>query len=143
MRANVIVGLSSLVAVALCLLSAVGSPPSELVQTATIWRGLEPLMFPALSLGVLLAALGVVLAPFKARAAAVSCIGASIASVAGSTIAWGNDAQAQQAGLHALVWPIVPFAIPVIGGVVTFWQAGASGIAVSTATPARDVDQYR
>jgi hypothetical protein len=141
MRPNVIVGMSSLVAVALCLLSAVGSPPSEFVETATIWRRLEPLMFPVLSLGILLAVVGVVLAPFKARAAAVSCISASIASVAGSTIAWGNDAQAQQAGLHALVWPIVPFAIPVLGGLVAFRQARAVGVVPSTATPARDVDQ--
>jgi hypothetical protein len=98
---------------------AVGALPSEFVQEPSLWLRLESIMFPALFAGVVLALLGLVLAPFTTRSSAISCVAAAGASMVGVTLAWGIDAEA---GLRGLVFPIALLTVPLLGAVEAFRQ---------------------
>ena len=128
MTAHSKVGLSSLLGLVLCSLAAVGAPPSEFVQEPGVWLRLEPLMFPALFLGVVLALLALVLSLVVVRPAAVTCVGAVAASMVGVTVAWGIDAEASA---RSLVLPLGFLALPALGAVEALRQLrrapGASG----------------
>jgi hypothetical protein len=103
---------ASLGALALCLMAAIGAPPSEFVQEPTIWTRLEPAMLPMLFAGPCLAVLALVLTFFAPGAAAITCIAAATASMLGVLFGWGVDAEV---GLKALLLPIALLTMPVLG----------------------------
>jgi hypothetical protein len=107
-------GLSSLLALILCAMTALGAPPSEFVQEPSIWLRLEPLISLALFSGAMLALLALMFSPFWARAAAVACAGAAAASMVGVLLAWSIDAEANP---RRLLLPIGLLALPAIGAV--------------------------
>jgi hypothetical protein len=105
-------GLSSLLAFVVCSMAAIGAPPSVLVQEPSFWRRLEPIMVPALLAGAVLAPLAMILALVAARAAAITCIGATAASSCAVLVANGIDAEA---GLRGVVIAMVLLAVPALG----------------------------
>ena len=119
MNAGTKAGLSSVLAVVLCSMSAIGSPPSEFVQEENLWTSLEPLMWPCLFAGAALAFLALILVPFMTRGAAYACMAAASVSTLGVTFAWGVDAEA---GLRGLVVPMALLAVPVLGAAESIRQ---------------------
>jgi hypothetical protein len=135
MGAHIKAGLSNLVAVLLCALSVLFAPPSQFVQEPTIWHRLEPLMLPTLFLGVVLALLGLFLVLFSARAAAMCCIGASIASMVGQTIGWGDNGASGAPGVSFLVIPLAVLTITVIGAIAALRQVRKEAVPTSAKEP--------
>ena len=113
-------GVSSILAFALSCMAAVGAPPSEFVQEPSVWLRLEPAMFPALLLGVLLALAALLLAPFVPRMSAMACIGAAMSSMLGVLVGWGIDAEAAPRGL---LLPIALLAVPLLGAAESLREA--------------------
>jgi hypothetical protein len=113
LTANVKAGVSSTIAFVLSCFAGVGAPPSEFAREPSIWLKLEPVMFPALLLGVLLALAAMLTAPFTARISGIACVAAMMASMLGVAVGWGTDAQATPRGL---LLPMAFLAIPLLGG---------------------------
>jgi hypothetical protein len=114
MSANTRAGVSSMLALVLCSIAAIGAPPSEFVRKPSMWWTLEPLMWPALFGGTGLGLLALVLAPFTTRMAALACIAACAASMFGATIGWGLNANAR---LRGLLLPLAFLAVPALGAI--------------------------
>ena len=114
------VGVSSILVFGLSCLAAVGAPPSEFVQEPSVWLRLEPAMFPALLLGVLLALAALVLAPFVPRMSAIACMGSAASSMFGVFVGWGIDAEG---GLRGLLLPITFLAVPLLGAAESLRKA--------------------
>ena len=108
------VGISSLLALAICSFVAIGAPPSHFVQQQHVWTRLEPLMWLSLFSGPAFSLIACVLAIFSVRASAAACMIGVAMSVLGLTLAWTVDAEA---GFRGLVLPIAFLAVPFIGGV--------------------------
>ena len=113
-------GVSSILVFGLSCMAAVGAPPSEFVQEPSVWLRLEPAMFPALLLGILLALAALFLAPFVPRMSAIACMGSAMSSMLGVFVGWGIDAEG---GLRGLLLPIAFLAVPLLGAAESLRQA--------------------
>ena len=104
-------GLCALVSLAICLLVAIGAPPSEFVRDGGIWTYFEWLMLPGLLAGPVLAFTALLLVFVSVRAGAVACMFGIAASTVGLIIAWGFDAEggAPQTLIVAFAMMAVPF----------------------------------
>jgi len=111
-REEIQVGFSSLLALILSGFLGIGVPPSEFVQEPNFWLQLEFLMFPLLFAGVGLSVVALVLTPFTVRRAALTCLAATVASMAGVIIAWSIDAEATHRGI---VLSAAVLSLPVAG----------------------------
>jgi hypothetical protein len=91
---------ASILALLLAVLAGVGAPPSEFVTRDSRWWTVDPLMFPALFAGVVLACIALIASGIGSalRAAAWLCLLASLSTAAGTVIAGGiSDHRAQGA----------------------------------------------
>ncbi len=88
--------LASVLALTLALLLGVGAPPSEFAAKESKWWILEPLMFPALSAGVILAALALISSCLvsRVRTGAALCLLSSLSTATGLVVAEGISARA-------------------------------------------------
>jgi len=76
----------------LAVQAGIGAPPSEFVPQDSVWRSLDPLMWPALFAGVVLAFIALVasaLPPVPIKVATTFCFLASLSTAAGVISAAG------------------------------------------------------
>ncbi len=83
--------LGSLLALILAVVLGVGAPPSEFAPRDSAWWALEPLMFPALGGGVVLALAAFVanVLPSGHRVGAALCLAAPVSTLVGIVVANG------------------------------------------------------
>src|SRR5687767_7354360 len=115
MRARVV--LSSILALLLALVVGIGAPPSEFAPKDSVWWTLEPLMWPALFGGVILAVTALVTSvAARVRAAAILCFLASASTAIGIVLAAGIS---ERFNLVFLAVNVAVVAIPaVVSGTV-------------------------
>jgi hypothetical protein len=84
--------LASILALLLALAAGVGAPSSEFAPKDSVWWTLDPLMWPALFGGVVLAVVAVIAsAAAGVRAAAILCFLASASTATGIIVAAGTS----------------------------------------------------
>ena len=85
------VELGSFLALMLAVVFGAGAPPSEFAPRTSIWWSLEPLMFPALGGGVVLALVALVAnaLPSGHRVGVALCLAAAASTAVGTVVASG------------------------------------------------------
>jgi hypothetical protein len=73
----------------LAVVFGVGAPPSEFAASSSQWWSLEPLLFPALGDGVVLALAALVASLFRTSLGATLCLAAVGSTAIGTTVAAG------------------------------------------------------
>ena len=85
--------LAILLAVLSCTVLGIGAPPSDFAPMDSIWWTLEPLMWPALFGGVVLAFIALLASGVAMRLGAVLCLTACASTGLGVIVAAGISAQ--------------------------------------------------